>query len=196
MIVDRRRSRAISIFSCAISAIGISRRVDIMRKMTEKNLGDAYAGESQAYMKYNIWADKAEQEGKRGVAKLFRAISHAEKVHATNHWRALGMIKSTKDNLQGAIDGEVHEVEEMYPAYKAVAQLQNEKAALKSMDYALEAEKIHAEMYKKAKEAVEAGKDIQIGDIYICPICGFTVEGTPPDKCPVCAARKESFAKF
>ena len=164
--------------------------------MTEKNLFDAYAGESMAFMKYNIWADKADQEGKRGVAKLFRAISQAERVHATNHWRALSMIKQSKDNLQGAIDGETYEVEEMYPSFKAVADLQKEKAASLSMHYALEAEKIHAEMYKKAKEAVETGKDAEVGDVYVCPVCGFTHEGTPPDVCPVCGAKKASFKKF
>ena len=167
-----------------------------MHRMTEKNLSDAYAGESQAFMKYNIWADRAEHEGKNGVAKLFRAISHAEKVHATNHWRALGMIKGTKDSLERAIEGEKYEVEEMYPAFKMVAEAQKEKAAIQTMDYALEAEKVHVGMYEKAKEAVAAGKDIQVGDIYICPTCGYTMEGTAPDKCPICGARKDTFKKF
>ena len=167
-----------------------------MHKMTEKNLSDAYAGESMAYMKYNIWADKAEKEGKNGVAKLFRAISHAEKVHATNHFRALGMIKDSSKNLQGAIDGETYEVDEMYPSFMAVSDLQQEKAASLSMHYSLEAEKIHAEMYKRAKEAVDSGKDQEVGDIYICPVCGFTHEGTPPDVCPVCGAKKATFKKF
>jgi len=167
-----------------------------LHKMTEKNLSDAYAGESMAYMKYNIWADKAEKEGKNGVAKLFRAISHAEKVHATNHFRALGMIKDSSKNLQGAIDGETYEVDEMYPSFMAVSDLQQEKAASLSMHYSLEAEKIHAEMYKRAKEAVDSGKDQEVGDIYICPVCGFTHEGTPPDVCPVCGAKKATFKKF
>ncbi len=167
-----------------------------MRKMTAKNLGDAYAGESMAYMKYNIWADKAEQEGMKNVAKLFRAISYAEKVHATNHWRALGMIKATRDNLQQAIDGETYEVEEMYPSFKAVAELQGEKAAALSTHYALEAEKIHAVMYTKALQSVVAGKDAQVGDIYICTVCGHTVEGGAPDTCPICGVKKEKFVKF
>ncbi len=167
-----------------------------MRKMTEKNLGDAFAGESMAFMKYNIWADRAEQEGKKNVARLFRAISQAERIHATNHWRALGMIQPTKDNLQHAIEGERYEVEEMYPTFNATAELQGEKAAAKSTHYALEAEKIHADMYEKAKKVVEAGKDIELGDVYICPVCGYTMEGTPPDECPICKARRETFKKF
>jgi len=167
-----------------------------MHKMTEKNLSDAYAGESQAFMKYSIWGDRAEREGKQGVAKLFRAISHSEKVHATNHWRALGMIKGTKENLERAIEGETYEVEEMYPVFKADAEFQKEKAAFQSLDYALESEKVHAKMYEKAKEAVLAEKDIEVKDIYVCPTCGYTMEGTAPDKCPICGARKDTFAKF
>jgi rubrerythrin len=167
-----------------------------MRKMTDRNLNEAYAGESMAYMKYNIWADKAEAEGKKGVAKLFRAISAAEKVHATNHWKTLGMIQDSSENLQHAIDGETYEVTEMYPAFKAVAELQEEKGAVRSTFWALETEKVHAGMYQRAKQAVDGGKDAEVGDIYICPVCGYTMEGSPPDICPICNARKNTFKKF
>lgn len=164
--------------------------------MTEKNLSDAYAGESQAFMKYNIWADRAEQEGKGNVARLFRAIAQAEKVHATNHFRTLGKIKMTNDNLQSAIEGETYEVNEMYPAFNAVAELQGEKAAALSTHWALESEKVHAQMYSKAKQAIEGGKDVQVGDVYVCSKCGYTVEGSAPDECPVCRAKREAFKKY
>jgi len=164
--------------------------------MTEKNINDAYAGESMAYMKYSIWADKADAEGKPGVARLFRAIAHAERVHAGNHLRVLGGVLETADNLQHAIEGENHEVTEMYPAFKAVAELQNEKAAVRSTHWALETEKIHEGMFEKAKQAVVSGKDAEFGDIWVCPICGYTMEGTPPDACPICQAKKEKFQKF
>ena len=100
-----------------------------MKKMTEENLKAAFAGESQAHMKYLVFADKAEQEGKLNTARLFKAIAYAEQVHATNHLKALGNVKSTSENLDTAIGGETFEVEEMYPAYNAVAELQNEKGA-------------------------------------------------------------------
>ena len=167
-----------------------------MRKMTDKNLHDAFAGESMAHMKYLIYAEKADQEGKKNSGRMFRAIAAAEKVHATNHWRALEMIKASKDNLQNCIEGENYEINEMYPAFKAVAELQNEKAAIRSTHWALETEKVHEVMYKKAKEAVEAGRDADVGDIYICPVCGYTMEGSPPDLCPICNAKKESFKKY
>ena len=105
----------------------------------------AYAGESQVHMKYLILADVAEKEGFPNVAKLFRAIAFAELVHARNHFKALGNVRDTVENLQIAIDGETFEVEEMYPAYKAVAELQGENEAVRSTHYALEAERIHAE---------------------------------------------------
>jgi len=167
-----------------------------MRKMTEKNLNEAFAGESQAHMRYLIFGDVAEKAGYKNIARLFRAISYAEQVHATNHYRNLGMIKDTEDNLQVAIDGETYEVEEMYPVFNEVAKFQGEKGAETSTHYALEAEKIHAELYRKAKESVKNKKDLDIGDIYICSVCGYTTVGEAPEKCPVCGAPKSAFKKF
>jgi len=164
--------------------------------MTEDNLKTAFAGESQAHMRYLIFAKKAEAEGFSNVARLFRAISHAEQVHATNHFDVLGLIRGSADNLQMAIDGETYEVNDMYPAFNAVAKLQDEKGAQRTTDWALQAEKIHASMYLKAKQAVEEKRDIKLGSVYICDSCGYTVEGEPPELCPVCGASKEKFRKF
>ncbi len=167
-----------------------------MRKMTQANLEAAFAGESQAHMKYAIFADKAEEEGYPEVARLFRAISFAERVHATNHLRELGGIGDTVANLEVAIGGENYENTEMYPAFNAVAKLQEEKGAMLSIHYALEAEKIHEAMYDEAKKMVAAGSDIQSAPVFICPVCGHTVIGEAPDKCPVCGALKEKYHQF
>lgn len=167
-----------------------------MRKMTEDSLKNAFAGESQAHMRYLIFANKAEEEGRPNVVRLFRAIAYAEQVHATNHQNSLGLLGTSAANLQVAADGETYEVEEMYPAYKAVAELQGEKGALQSFHFALEAEKIHAGMYQKAKQAVDSGSDVKLGDVYICSVCGHTVEGETPDRCPICGATKDKFRKF
>jgi len=167
-----------------------------MKKMTEKNLRDAFAGESQAHMRYLIFAKKAEDEGKPNIGRLFRAISFAEQVHATNHLKTLDDLGETVDNLQAAINGEDFEVEEMYPAYDAVAKLQDEKGAIRSIHYAIEAEKIHAAMYTEAKQTAKEGKDADLGDIFICPVCGYTVEGEAPDSCPVCGVSKDKFVKY
>ena len=168
-----------------------------MKKMTEKSLSEAFAGESQAHMKYLAFAEVAEKEGFSNVARLFRAIAYAEQVHATNHLRNLGGIGSTKDNLGTAIEGEAFEVEEMYPAYNAIAQLQGESGAQRSIHYALEAEKIHRALYEEARQSVAAGQDPELGPIYICPVCGYTHVGEDlPDRCPVCGVAKDRFVKF
>jgi rubrerythrin len=167
-----------------------------MRKMTQANLEAAFAGESQASMKYIIFADKAEKEGYPEVARLFRAISFAEQVHATNHLRELGGIGDTVANLEAAIGGENYENTEMYPAFNAVAKLQEEKGAMRSIHYALEAEKIHEAMYGETKQMVEVGNDIKSAPVYVCPVCGYTVIGDAPGKCPVCGLLSSKFVEF
>lgn len=167
-----------------------------MRVMTERNLNEAFAGESMAHMRYVIFSEKAAEEGYENVSRLFRAISYAERIHATNHFKTLANLRETVDNLQTAIDGETYEVEEMYPAFDAVAKLQEEKGAEKSINYALNTEKIHAEMYKKAKQAVSEGRDIELGKLHICSVCGYTGEGEVPEKCPFCGAASDAFEVF
>lgn len=164
--------------------------------MSEENLKNAFQGESQAHMKYLIYAEKAEEDGFENVSRLFKAIAYAELVHARNHYRALGRIRNTSQNLQDAINGENYEVEEMYPAYNLVAKMQNEKGAELTTSWALEAEKIHSILYQKAKQAVDRGEDIMLGPIYICEICGYTVEYEIPNICPICKASKDKFKKF
>ncbi|MBN1483635.1 MAG: rubrerythrin family protein [Chloroflexia bacterium] len=167
-----------------------------MHKMTKANLEAAFAGESQAHMRYQIFADMAEKEGMPNIARLFRAISQAELVHARSHLRVLGGVGSTPENLVEAIGGETYEVDEMYPAFVAVARLQEEKQATRSMGYALEVEKIHAAMYQEAKQSADAGQDLALGTIHVCDVCGYTVEGEAPDRCPVCNAIRDRFRAF
>ncbi|MGC9529818.1 MAG: rubrerythrin family protein [Candidatus Bipolaricaulaceae bacterium] len=167
-----------------------------MPKMTEDNLRAAFAGEAQAHMRYLIFAEVAEREGKLNLARLFRAIAYAEQVHATNHYRELGMIRSTPANLQVAIDGESFEVEEMYPVYNNTAQFQGVPGAARSTHFAMEAEKIHARMYREAKDAAQAGEDVDLGTVYICPVCGYTVAGEAPEFCPVCGAARNKCRAF
>jgi rubrerythrin len=167
-----------------------------MKAMTGENLKAAFAGESQAHMKYLAFSARAERQGKPNIARLFEAIAYAEQVHAINHLRELGGIGDTADNLETAIAGESFEVDEMYAAYIEVAEMQDEQGALQSMRYAIEAEKIHADMYGEARAAAKAGEDLEIGTVHICSVCGFTHIGEPPDRCPVCNVRKERFKAF
>lgn len=167
-----------------------------MRKMTEQFIKDAFAGESMAHMKYLAFSDVAEKEGYKNVARLLKAVAYAEQVHATAHARNLGFIKKTAENLQSCVEGEDYEIEEMYPVFKNAAEFQGEKAAEKACHFALEAEKIHSKMYGEAKKSVDQGNDIEIGDVYICPVCGYTHEGSVDGKCPVCGVDHSKFVKF
>lgn len=167
-----------------------------MKDSTKANLEAAFAGESQAHLKYTIFAERAEREGYPEVARLFRAIAFAERVHAANHLRELGGIGKTVANLEAAIGGENYEVDEMYPAFDAVARLQEEKGATRSIRYALEAEKIHEVMYGDAKTAVEADSDIPSAPVFVCPVCGHTAIGEAPDKCPVCGLPHDRYHEF
>ncbi len=167
-----------------------------MREMTQKSLEEAFAGESMAHLKYLAFSEVAKKEGFPKIANLFKAIAYAEQVHAINHAKQLGLIKKTADNLQSGINGEHFEIEEMYPAYDAIAKLQKEKGAQRSIHYAIEAEKIHEEMYKDALEKAKQGKDIEAEEVYICPICGYTHIGKPTEKCPVCNLPQDKFVKF
>lgn len=167
-----------------------------MKKMTEDNLKAAFAGESQAHMKYMAFADKAAAERLANVARLFKATSYSEQVHATNHLKTLAGIGKTSDNLAAAMAGEDFEVAEMYDAYVAVAERQGEKEAVMRFHAASEAEKVHSGLYARAKQAVDQGKDADIKAVQVCSVCGFTVEGDAPDTCPLCGAPKAKFVAF
>jgi rubrerythrin len=167
-----------------------------MKQMTKSNLSAAFAGESQAHTKYLVFAEIAEREGLPNVARLFRAASFAEQMHAAAHLRALGGTGDTVKNLEDAIKGETFEVNEMYPAYVASAQAQEERGAVVSMERALAAEKVHAQLYTRAKQAAEAKQDVALPAIHVCEVCGWTVEGDAPDKCPLCGAPASRFRKF
>ena len=147
-------------------------------------------------MKYLIFADVAEKEGKFNIARLFRIIVYAERVHATNYLKVLGGVKRIEDNLETAIRGEIFESEKVYPVYNSDAKLQNEKKAERSTHYALQAEKMHAGMYKRVREAVKADNDVELRKIYICPVCGYTAGDRTLDYCPVCGAKKDVFRIF
>lgn len=159
---------------------------------TEEGLKEAFAGESQANRKYTAFAKKADLEGYKQVAKLFRAAAESETVHALNHLRELGRVKSTRENIEGAIAGETFEFQDMYPQMIADAQSEGKKSAEMSFSYANSVEKVHAALYKKALESL--GKNEEV-DYYVCQVCGNTVEREPPDKCPICKSLKKMFKK-
>jgi rubrerythrin len=181
-----------------------------MHDMTLGHLQSAFAGESQAHMRYLIYADKAEKDELPNIARLFRAIAWAEQIHATSHFTVMrdqfGAVQTvagagfglgpTAENLAVAIEGEDFEVTEMYPVYKAAAEFQQERGASRSFDWAWQAEQTHAALFREAKTAAESGGDLDVGSIRVCSRCGHTLVGDAPDRCPICNAKQEAYQAF
>ena len=163
---------------------------------SKENLQAAFAGESQASRKYLYFAEKADKEGQPQIARLFRAASEAETVHARNHLDVIGGIKSVKENLSAAIDGENEEFTEMYPGFIETAKNEGNARAEKTFIWANAVEKIHHGLYQEALKAVETGQKLSEGSYYVCPVCGNTVFGKAPDRCPICGAPGSSFKKI
>ncbi len=162
---------------------------------TDGNLKAAFAGESQANRKYLAFAQKAQEEGFTQAAKLFRAAAEAETIHAMNHMKTLGEVKSTLENLNTALGGETFEFTKMYPEYLGIAKEEGNKQATWSFDVANKVEQIHAKLYQKAIDSLKNKKDMEKVDYYVCGVCGNTVEGSAPEICPICGSPKTKYFK-
>jgi len=163
---------------------------------TQENLKAAFSGESQANRRYLFSAEQAEKDGQKAIARLFRAVAEAETVHARNHLKTLGEIKSTKENLEAAISGEHYEFRKMYPEFIEQAKKEGNKRADVTFDYASKVEKVHHGLYEKALKALEAGQKLPDEPFFVCQVCGYTVTGKAPDKCPICQAPQDRFKKI
>ena len=163
-----------------------------MSDKTMDNLMEAFAGESQANRKYLAYANKAEEEGKVNAAKLFRAASDAETIHALKHFQVAGKTSDTAANLEDAVAGETHEYSEMYPDFVKTAQAEGNQAAVMSFTFAMKTEEVHAKLYQEALDNLEQSEEIYY---YLCPVCG-NIEKAVPDKCPICGAAGSMFIKY
>jgi rubrerythrin len=161
---------------------------------TQENLKEAFAGESQAFQKYTAFAEKAEREGLKNIARLFRTTAQAERIHANGHLQSLEGIGSTAENLKAAIGGETYEFTKMYPPMLQQAETDNHKAK-RMFRYAVSAEEVHAKLYKLALEAAEKGQDLAVTDFYLCPVCGYIEFGSPIADCPVCGTKASKFVQ-
>ena len=162
---------------------------------TDKNVESAFAGESQANRKYLFFAEKADEEGHKQIARLFRAAAEAETVHARNHLKVIDGIKSTNENLRVAIGGENHEFTEMYPGFIKQAEIEGKDKAKDSFDLANKVEQIHHGLFQAALGTLERGQYMDEKPFYVCQYCGNTVDGEAPDKCPVCGVPKRMFKR-
>jgi rubrerythrin len=163
---------------------------------TSENLQTAFAGESQASRKYLYFSEKADEEGYKQIARLFRAASDAETVHARNHLKVMQGIKTTADNLKAAISGEHYEFTKMYPDFMKQADAEGDKKANNTFYLANKVEQIHHSLYQAALKTLEKSQSMPEKPIYVCQYCGNTVDGEPPDKCPICGMPKKMFRRI
>lgn len=157
---------------------------------TQDNLNEAFAGESQANRRYIAFAAKADEEGLPQIAKLFRAAADAETVHALAHLNVMGGVGSTKNNLSAAVAGENYEHTAMYPGFIVEAENDGNKAAEVSFRRANAVEKIHEGLFSNA--LVECDSDLAAAEIFVCQVCGNTVNEAP-EACPICGAPTAKF---
>ncbi len=163
-----------------------------MGDKTYDNLMEAFAGEAQANRKYLAYSKKAEAEGKLNAAKLFKAASDAETLHALKEFEVAGKIGATEDNLKDAVDGETHEYQSMYPDFLKAAEEEGNKKAAMAFTFAMKAEEVHARLYKEALESLDQTEEVFY---YLCPVCG-NIEKEVPDKCRICGVPGSKFIKY
>jgi rubrerythrin len=162
---------------------------------TQENLQAAFAGESQANRKYLAFAAEAAADGYPQIAKLFRAAAAAETVHAHAHLRVMQGVKDTSENLQAAIEGERYEFQQMYPEFLREAEAEGNQAAVITFRNALAVEEIHHQLYEDAMDSLKQGRDLHETSIFVCDVCGNTVQGEIPERCPICGAPRERFTE-
>jgi rubrerythrin len=171
---------------------------------TLQHLQEAYEGESNARVRYRLFAVQADMDEYRDVASLFRAAARAEQIHAENHARVIRsmgaepkctiapvQVHDTATNLREAIKGEEYERDVMYPAFITEAKQSRQNAAARSFSYALEAEGGHAKLYHSALENLSKGK--QQVTYYVCLVCGFTTAIAEMKRCGTCGNPREKF---
>jgi len=157
---------------------------------TADNLKEAFAGESQAYQRYLAYAQRAADEYKEGIYKLFQAVAESEKIHARRHLSYLKGIGSTAENLRQALEGEARAGETLYPAMAAQAKEEGERGAEISFKHVGEAERVHRGLFKKALEDPD---EFPVQNYFVCNACGYIAAEEPPDVCPVCGAVRKAF---
>jgi rubrerythrin len=191
-----------------IAALGLAAGVRAATVTTTvRNLNTAFAGESNAAHRYQLFAKQADQEGLAQVAKLFRASAVAEEIHRERHSAAIKKlggqadpvtlenvnVGTTAENLRAAIDGESYERDTMYPGFIATAKAEDARVAVRSLQAALSAEKEHARLYQQALD--QLGKNAA-ADYFVCRDCGYTVTQLPKKECPVCSENPSKFKKI
>lgn len=174
---------------------------------TIDNLKAAIIGETTASAKYMAYSKKAKEEGYDNIALLFEAASKSENIHANNHRAVIEQmgitmedfkpeykVKSTKENLQDAINGESYEVTTMYPDFIKKASQENANLATISFNYAYQTEKKHKVFYQDALDKLNKKQESSLPTkYYVCPTCGNTYDSNAPKRCGISMTPKERF---
>lgn len=179
---------------------------------TEQNLLKAFAGESQARMRYDYFAKVAKQEGLEQIAAIFAETSLNEKEHAKRFFKFLeggmveitasypaGVIGDTMANLKASADGEHEEWTELYPLFADIAQEEGFPEVAAAFRMIAKVEKAHEDRYRKLYENLEKGLVFKRGDkvVWKCINCGYLHEGEAAlEKCPACLHPKSYFEIF
>ena len=207
MTLSRLLIYRICAVALAVSALALTARA-VASTPTLNNLQAAFNGESNAHNRYLLFAKQAETEGYGEVASLFRAAAQAEQVHAGNHAQVIKKlgavpaakietpaVKSTRENLQAAIEGETYEYDSMYPAFLKQARAEGNHDAIRTLNLAKTAEVEHAKLYRKALQTLDSLKGSTAKGYFVCPTCGFTVAEVDFANCPSCFTSKEKFVR-
>lgn len=191
----------VALFSISLA---ISTFAALSKTTTINNLNHAFRGETNASHKYEIFAQKADAEGYKQIAKLFRAVSMAESIHRNNHKAVLlelgakpdvvsydlVKVRLTKQNLQSPLEGEKYENDIMYPEFISQATLEKFPSAVKTFKYAQDAEIQHEKLFKDALKNLGRNKPV---NYCVSRITGATYKVELGAKCPVgkCGAENE-----
>jgi rubrerythrin len=191
-----------------LASVGVAASSAGLHATTLENMQAAFNGESNAHARYLAFAQQADKEGYAEAANLFRAAARAEQIHASNHAEVIrqfgtepkaqietAQVKSTRENLEAAIEGETYERDKMYPEFLKQARDDGNVKAVRSLNLAKTAEAEHAKLYRAALNELEGSKGAAAMGYYVCPVCGFTTRAVDFTNCPSCFTEKEKFEK-
>jgi len=156
-------------------------------------LQQAYTGEAKAALRLKMYADKADAEGYKQIARLFRVIAFSEEIHGKRALRVLKEVKTTEENLAASFESEKAVAEVAYDSFVRMAEAAGDKASLLHFSQSRDVEETHASLYKQAMNHFMEERETVY---HVCKVCGYVSDGILPDECPVCGAKKEQFETF
>ena len=161
-----------------------------MSETTKADLLRAFIENAAANRRYLAYGQKAQDEGFPGAARLFRAVARSEAIQAANHLKTAGAIGATAANIRQSLADERDTMIAALPGYIREAETAKADPARIVFTWAQRSEQSHARLYEDALAKLDKGRDCQLKELHICSICGFLVEGDPPDTCPNCGVNK------